>query len=66
MLPKPVSREDTEELMEAADLVVATGHFRNGILLTPITAELVADLGGCRSGAVDLAPFAATGPRPAP
>jgi glycine oxidase len=25
-------------------LVWATGHFRNGILLTPITAELVAEL----------------------
>jgi glycine oxidase len=25
-------------------VVLATGHFRNGILLAPITAELVADL----------------------
>jgi glycine/D-amino acid oxidase-like deaminating enzyme len=25
-------------------LVFATGHFRNGILLAPVTAEIVADL----------------------
>ena len=25
-------------------LVVATGHYRNGILLTPVTADAVADL----------------------
>jgi glycine oxidase len=34
-------------------LVWATGHYRNGILLTPITAELVADL---VAGATDGAP----------
>jgi glycine oxidase len=28
----------------AADVVVAVGHFRNGILLAPATGELVADL----------------------
>ncbi len=39
-------------------LVVATGHFRNGILLAPITAELVADLLGGRTPSIDLAPFA--------
>jgi len=27
-----------------AGLVVATGHYRNGVLLTPITADIVADL----------------------
>jgi glycine oxidase len=27
-----------------ANLVVATGHFRNGVLLTPVTADLVADI----------------------
>lgn len=26
------------------DVLVATGHFRNGILLTPITAQLIADI----------------------
>jgi len=29
---------------EITNLVFATGHFRNGILLAPITAEIVADL----------------------
>jgi glycine oxidase len=36
-----------------AGLVVATGHFRNGILLAPITADLVvAELAGEREGAL--------------
>ena len=38
-------------------LLVATGHFRNGILLAPITAELVADLVAGRTPSIDLAPF---------
>jgi glycine oxidase len=38
-------------------LVVATGHFRNGILLAPITAELIADLLAGRSPSIDLSPF---------
>lgn len=44
---------------ELEGLVYATGHFRNGILLAPITAELLADLvtGAGPSLAVD--PFAA-------
>jgi glycine oxidase len=29
---------------EAENLVFATGHFRNGILLAPVTAEIVSDL----------------------
>jgi glycine oxidase len=29
---------------EIDGLLVATGHYRNGILLAPITAELIADL----------------------
>ena len=40
------------------DLVVATGHFRNGILLTPITADIVADLIADRPSPLTLAPFA--------
>jgi glycine oxidase ThiO len=28
----------------AANLTLATGHYRNGVLLTPITAKLIADL----------------------
>jgi glycine oxidase len=38
-------------------LIVATGHYRNGILLAPITAELVADLLAGRPPSIDLAPF---------
>ena len=38
-------------------LILATGHFRNGILLAPITAEIVADLLAGAPPAVDLAPF---------
>lgn len=39
-------------------LLLATGHYRNGILLAPITAALIADLVDGRTPAVDLAPFA--------
>ncbi len=39
-------------------LVVATGHFRNGILLAPITGEIVAQLVSGEASPVDLAPFA--------
>ncbi|MBI4566324.1 MAG: glycine oxidase ThiO [Planctomycetes bacterium] len=38
-------------------LILATGHFRNGILLAPLTARIVADLVAGRSPAVDLSPF---------
>ena len=40
-----------------AGLIVATGHFRNGILLAPVTAKIVSELVGGRPGSVDLAPF---------
>lgn len=39
------------------DLVIATGHFRNGILLTPITAAAVVDLCFDTECGVDLRPF---------
>jgi len=39
-------------------LVLATGHFRNGILLAPVTAALVTDVLDGREPAVDLSPFA--------
>ena len=42
-------------------LVLATGHFRNGILLAPITAACVAAVLAGRAPPVDLSPFA---PRP--
>jgi glycine oxidase len=37
---------------------VASGHYRNGILLAPATAELLADLIEGRPPAIDPAPFA--------
>lgn len=37
---------------------VATGHFRNGILLAPITAEIMASLIRGEKSAHDVAPFA--------
>ncbi|HEY5027518.1 MAG TPA: glycine oxidase ThiO [Candidatus Angelobacter sp.] len=37
---------------------VATGHFRNGILLAPITAQIMADLIGGRPSALDIRAFA--------
>lgn len=42
----------------ARGLVVAAGHFRNGILLAPITGEIVAALVLGQRPPVDLAPFA--------
>jgi glycine oxidase len=38
-------------------LVLATGHFRNGILLAPVTAEAIAELVATGTSAVDLTPF---------
>jgi glycine oxidase len=46
-------------------LILATGHFRNGILLTPVTAEIVHDLVVGRPPRVDLAPFRPDRPFPA-
>ncbi|MBF0186321.1 MAG: glycine oxidase ThiO [Magnetococcales bacterium] len=39
-------------------LTMATGHFRNGILLTAITADVIRDLVMGNSPDLDLAPFA--------
>ena len=38
-------------------LLIATGHYRNGILLAPITAEIVADLLAGQPSPIDLTPF---------
>lgn len=38
-------------------LILATGHYRNGILLAPVTARIVADLVAGRPPSVDLSPF---------
>ena len=44
---------------ERAGVFIATGHFRNGILLAPITAKIMADLIGGRSPELDISAFAA-------
>ncbi len=53
--------EDGKPLLGAAreidGLYFATGHYRNGILLTPITAEVVCDLMLGRTPKVDIAEF---------
>jgi glycine oxidase len=41
----------------AENLIFATGHYRNGILLGPITGELVAQLVTGKPTSVDLDPF---------
>lgn len=38
-------------------LFVATGHFRNGILLSPITGEIIADMVEGKASSTNLAPF---------
>lgn len=38
-------------------LIYATGHFRNGILLAPVTARIVADVAGGGEPESDLSPF---------
>lgn len=38
-------------------LIVATGHFRNGVLLTPVTGQIVAALAAGKEPPVDLDPF---------
>jgi glycine oxidase len=45
-------------------LILATGHFRNGILLTPITAEIVRDLVLGHPPRLDLTPFRPDRPFP--
>jgi glycine oxidase len=44
-------------LTRVRGLFLATGHFRNGILLAPATAEAVASLVATGSTDIDLAPF---------
>ncbi|EPR28296.1 MULTISPECIES: glycine oxidase ThiO [Geobacillus] len=45
---------------ERRGLFVAAGHYRNGILLSPLTGLLVADLVERKETAFDLAPFSLT------
>jgi glycine oxidase len=51
---------------EVAGLVYATGHGRNGILLGPLTGEIVRDLVLDGATALDLAPCAVTRAMPRP
>ena len=43
---------------EAPGVFVASGHFRNGILLAPITAKIMADLMTGKAPALDIGAFA--------
>jgi len=57
---RPAS-EDNAPLLGAGPyegLYFAAGHYRNGILLTPITGEVIRDLIVGREPAVDVTPFA--------
>jgi glycine oxidase len=45
---------------EISNLLYATGHYRNGILLAPLTGELVGGLLLGHAPAVDLSPFSIT------
>ncbi len=45
---------------EIAGLFYATGHYRNGILLAPVTAEIIRDLILTGVTSLDLAPFSVT------
>ncbi len=49
-------------LYESPNLIAATGHFRNGILLAPITAEAVRDLILGETPGVDLRPLSSDRP----
>jgi glycine oxidase len=41
-------------------LIYATGHFRNGILLAPLTAQVICELIAHGASSFDLAPFSVT------
>ena len=57
---RPATPDRLPYLGRPADLeglILATGHFRNGILLAPVTAKIVADLVAGRPASLDLHPF---------
>jgi glycine oxidase len=57
---RPATPDRLPYLGRPADLeglILATGHFRNGILLAPVTAKVVADLVAGRTPSLDLSPF---------
>lgn len=53
----PILGELDSQPRPGTRILVATGHFRNGILLAPATAKLMADLIERRTPAIDLQPF---------
>ncbi|MBM7573598.1 glycine oxidase ThiO [Aquibacillus albus] len=57
---RPMTHDETPYLGEHPDLerlFFATGHYRNGILLSPITGKLMAELITDKSPSFDLSPF---------
>jgi glycine/D-amino acid oxidase-like deaminating enzyme len=58
---RPGTPDDLPILGETptAGYYVATGHYRDGILLTPITAVVMARIMGGKKSEYDLAPFGA-------
>ncbi len=42
---------------DTEDLLIATGHFRNGVLQAPVTADCIAALLAGEAAPVDLEPF---------
>jgi len=55
---RPATPDHLPILGEAeAGLLIATGHFRNGILLAPITARLITELVVSGRTSVDITPF---------
>lgn len=57
---RPTTPDNAPVIGRVADhpsVILACGHFRNGILLAPITAHLVSDLLAGREPRVALAPF---------
>jgi glycine oxidase len=57
---RPVTDDELPILgpTDTEGLLLATGHFRNGILLSPITADLISGLILGKPTGIDLAPFA--------
>ena len=56
---RPASGDGRPVVGETAlkGLIVATGHFRNGVLLTPVTSEVVAGLVVRGESGLDLSAF---------
>jgi glycine oxidase len=56
---RPGSPDNAPLIGESAaeELLVATGHFRNGVLQAPLTADCIAALLAGHDPQIDLAPF---------